>query len=47
MGIARGIAERVQAHLDAGADHVCVQVIGAPDGDAVTDLRDLEALAPV
>jgi probable F420-dependent oxidoreductase len=24
------IAERVQAHRDAGADHVCVQLIGAP-----------------
>jgi probable F420-dependent oxidoreductase len=40
------IAERVRAHLDAGADHVCVQVIGAPDGDAATDLRGLEELAP-
>ena len=40
------IAERVRAHLDAGADHVCVQVIGAPDGDAATDLHRLEELAP-
>ena len=40
------ITERVRAHLDAGADHVCVQVIGAPDGDAATDLRQLEELAP-
>jgi len=23
------ILQRVQAHLDAGADHVCVQVLGA------------------
>jgi hypothetical protein len=27
------IVDRVRAHLDAGADHVCVQVLGA---DAVT-----------
>jgi probable F420-dependent oxidoreductase len=28
----RAIAERVRAHLDAGADHVCLQVLGAdPD----------------
>jgi probable F420-dependent oxidoreductase len=25
------IAERVKAHLDAGADHVCIQVVGLPD----------------
>lgn len=41
------IAARVREHLDAGADHVCVQVIGASDGDAETDLRGLEELAPV
>lgn len=40
------IAERVAAHLEAGADHVCVQVIGAPDGDAESSLRQLEELAP-
>jgi probable F420-dependent oxidoreductase len=40
------IAERVRAHLDAGADHVCVQVIGAPDGDAPADLARLQELAP-
>jgi probable F420-dependent oxidoreductase len=28
------IATRVQAHLDAGADHVCVQVLGVPRGPA-------------
>jgi probable F420-dependent oxidoreductase len=27
------IAARVRAHLDAGADHVCIQVVGADDGD--------------
>jgi probable F420-dependent oxidoreductase len=28
------IASRVQAHLDAGADHVCIQVLGVPRGPA-------------
>jgi probable F420-dependent oxidoreductase len=28
QGSAEAIAEHVQAHLDAGADHVCVQVVG-------------------
>jgi probable F420-dependent oxidoreductase len=45
-GSADAIAARVRDHLNAGADHVCVQVIGAPDGDAETDLRGLEELAP-
>lgn len=40
------IAERVRQHLEAGADHVCVQVIGAPDGDADADLGRLAELAP-
>jgi probable F420-dependent oxidoreductase len=26
------LAQRVQAHHDAGADHVCIQVLGAPVG---------------
>jgi probable F420-dependent oxidoreductase len=38
------IAERVRAHLDAGADHVCIQVVGGPDAE--TDLAGLAALAP-
>lgn len=34
------IAERVKAHLAAGADHVCIKVVrGAPGGEA-TDLLD-------
>jgi probable F420-dependent oxidoreductase len=38
------IAERVRAHLDAGADHVCLQVLGADaDGVPMTGWR---ALAP-
>jgi probable F420-dependent oxidoreductase len=45
-GSPEAIAARVREHLDAGADHVCVQVIGAHDGDADTDLRRLAEIAP-
>jgi probable F420-dependent oxidoreductase len=38
------IAGRVRAHLDAGADHVCVQVLEAEDMD--TEVAALAALAP-
>jgi probable F420-dependent oxidoreductase len=38
------VAARVKAHLDAGADHVCVQPVGAPIDVAVAEL---EQLAPV
>ena len=44
-GDEKAIAARVQAHLDAGADHVCIQPIRA-DGQPGPDLRVLEALAP-
>ena len=45
-GDADAIRTRVQAHHDAGADHVCVQVLGANDSDRVmADYRTLaEAL---
>jgi len=39
------IARRIQAHHDAGADHVCIQPLRA-DGEPGPDLRLLEALAP-
>ncbi|MEM9466399.1 MAG: TIGR03620 family F420-dependent LLM class oxidoreductase [Actinomycetota bacterium] len=39
------IAERVQAHYDAGASHVCIQPID-PENRAEPDWRLLEALAP-
>jgi probable F420-dependent oxidoreductase len=39
------IAERVQAHLDAGADHVCVQVAKTPADDAMP-LEAWRRLAP-
>jgi probable F420-dependent oxidoreductase len=35
------VAAGVTAHLDAGADHVCVQVLAAPGADPVPDLRVL------
>ncbi len=36
------VAARVQAHLDAGADHVCVQALGGPAGEPPRALwRDL------
>jgi hypothetical protein len=39
------IAERIQAHWDAGADHVCIQPL-RPDGVPGPDVALLEALAP-
>jgi probable F420-dependent oxidoreductase len=39
------IADRIQAHRDAGADHVCIQSF-APDGGRGFDRRVLEAFAP-
>ena len=38
------IAARVKAHLDAGADHVCIQTLG--DDPTVLSLDDLRRLAP-
>ena len=41
-GDASSIASRVREHLDAGADHVCVQVISGRDDDAcLPALREL------
>jgi alkanesulfonate monooxygenase SsuD/methylene tetrahydromethanopterin reductase-like flavin-dependent oxidoreductase (luciferase family) len=38
----QAIAERVRAHLDAGADHVCLQVLGPdPDGVPMAGWREL------
>jgi probable F420-dependent oxidoreductase len=44
-GDEKQIADRIQAHLDAGADHVCIQPF-RPDGEPGPDERLLEALAP-
>jgi len=38
------IVERVQAHLDAGADHVCVQVLG--ENAAALPMEQWRTLAP-
>jgi probable F420-dependent oxidoreductase len=35
------VAAGVTAHLDAGADHVCVQLLTAPGADPIPDLRAL------
>lgn len=43
-GGADAVGARVREHLDAGADHVCVQVIGSDDGDE--DVATLRQLAP-
>jgi cellulose synthase/poly-beta-1,6-N-acetylglucosamine synthase-like glycosyltransferase len=39
------IADRIAAHHDAGANHVCIQPL-KPDGSPGPDERALEALAP-
>lgn len=39
------IRQRIEQHLTAGADHVCVQALN-PDGSRNADVRALEALAP-
>jgi probable F420-dependent oxidoreductase len=44
-GDEKAIEARIQAHFDAGADHVCIQPFRA-DGEPGPDLRLLEALAP-
>jgi len=43
-GDVEAIASRVQAHRDAGADHVCIQLIGTPD--APVDVAAFRGLAP-
>jgi probable F420-dependent oxidoreductase len=41
------IARRVRAHFDAGADHVCIQVVtGSPGGVAAFPREQWRALAP-
>lgn len=39
------IHERVQAHLDAGADHVCLQVLTEDDGIPLAEWRRLSGVA--
>jgi probable F420-dependent oxidoreductase len=40
------IAGRVRAHHDAGADHVCIQVVGASEVDEALPLQAWRRLAP-
>ena len=40
-GDAKTIARRVHEHLDAGADHVCVQAVAGFDGFPLTQYREL------
>jgi len=45
-GDAAAVERRVRAHLDGGADHVCVQVLGADPGTPpLAQLRELAYLA--
>ncbi len=47
-GNAKAIALRVREHLDAGADHVCLQVIGEDDTDAqLAALGELAKVVPI
>lgn len=43
-GDAGRVAARVREHLEAGADHVCVQVVGGGDGFPLEDYRSLAGL---
>jgi probable F420-dependent oxidoreductase len=42
-GDATAVAARLTAHLDAGADHVCAQVLTADGADPLPALRELSA----
>lgn len=44
-GMESKIRERIQAHVAAGATHVCIQAL-RPDNPSLPDVRALEALAP-
>jgi hypothetical protein len=43
-GNPEAIARRVREHHDAGADHVCIQVIGGGDGLPLGAYRELAAI---
>ena len=43
-GTEAAIAQRIQAHFDAGANHVCIQPLH-PEGQALPDYNALTALA--
>ena len=39
-GTPEQIASRLNEHVEAGADHVAIQVLGGPDGKLVGALED-------
>jgi probable F420-dependent oxidoreductase len=41
LGGAHEVAERIKAHLDAGADHVCIQLIAAQGADLLPGFTEL------
>jgi alkanesulfonate monooxygenase SsuD/methylene tetrahydromethanopterin reductase-like flavin-dependent oxidoreductase (luciferase family) len=43
-GDAATVAGRITEHLDAGADHVAIQLLTAPDEDLVDSYRRLAAV---
>jgi probable F420-dependent oxidoreductase len=45
-GDVEAIAERIEEHFDAGADHVCIQVITDRDGLPRDEWRELSAALP-
>jgi probable F420-dependent oxidoreductase len=45
-GDVEGIAERIEEHFDAGADHVCLQVMTSGDGLPRAEWRELSAALP-
>lgn len=47
VGGADRIASRVSEHLDAGADHVCLQLIAPADADLLTGFSELAAHLPL
>jgi alkanesulfonate monooxygenase SsuD/methylene tetrahydromethanopterin reductase-like flavin-dependent oxidoreductase (luciferase family) len=42
-GSTASVADRLREHLDAGADHVCVQIVGAGDQFPAEGYRELAA----
>jgi probable F420-dependent oxidoreductase len=45
-GDVESIAERIEEHFDAGADHVCIQVMADGDGLPRDEWRELSAALP-
>jgi alkanesulfonate monooxygenase SsuD/methylene tetrahydromethanopterin reductase-like flavin-dependent oxidoreductase (luciferase family) len=45
-GDVEGIAERIEEHFDAGADHVCLQVMTERGGLPRDEWREISAALP-